>query len=455
MHMSILLLLLAMTLAVFCLGLRGTVYEFSLRRRNLGGALIGIELFIFVIPGVFFFETLGIGAFHTFYMTEASIRFTSIVVLWSLLVLLVFLTAFSRLLFSRYLTTNRNCDCPANHKGSLRALLDVALLLLICTTAAFQAMGLHNAFVESIVFGKDLLSVRLANRYGASVPTVAMSYFTFLTALSSIALGLLYADLSRIGRWARLIIILYAVSMSGQKAPIVYMVILVVLAALSGSQRISFARAAGLAVAGLVVLTAVLFVVAIIQFPGLDIYGFGSFLMERLAVGQIHGAYEQFALKLHDPDYIWHAVPFANILLDYKIFNKDLMMHTWGLGSAAEDIGVMNSLFIGEAYAIGGFPLVLLSPVIVAFNYCVLSLSLLAVLRATGGLGNHQARKVVTLLVPGIAFFTGDIAGLLMFKLNVMAVCFLLTVVALTSVLRAATAHAVRREKIVPGPIST
>jgi hypothetical protein len=227
--------------------------------------------------------------------------------------------------------------------------------------------------------------------------------------------------------------------MSGQKAPIVYALLLLVVGVLSNSSALSLGRVIKFGVGGFVILMGVLYAIATVQFPELDVVGFGAFLLNRLAVGQVHGVYEQFALLLQDSRYIWHAVPFANILLDYPVFNKDLMMHTYGMGRAAEDIGVMNSLFLGEAYAIGGYPLVFASPIIVALNYCILSVTLIVVLEGTRTLSPLDARRTVALLVPGIAFFTGDIAGLLMFKLNIMAIVFLLTIVAVSSLLRLAS----------------
>jgi hypothetical protein len=431
MHLFLLLLLLVACVLAFTLGLRGTVYEVSLARRNFGGVLISVELFIFVILGVFTFELFDLRSFLTVHVTESSVPHTSIVVLWSIFVLLVFLTLFSRVLFPKYLCVPMTRTTVAAGPGSERALLDSALLILIVLTLMVHLLGVRHAFIQSMFFGESLLAIRLTNRYDSGVPTVLMSYYSFLWALSSILLGYVFSRLSVGGRVLRLLILLYAVSIWGQKAPIVIALFLISLAALSQARRVSLFGLFYKGATAFVLVFGLLFWLFTVQYPHLDPMLFVEFVVNRLAVGQIQGVYEQFALQLQNPQYLWHSVPFASFFLQYEIYNKDLMMHTLGLNVRFTDIGVMNSLFIGEALAIGGYPLVFLSPVIVAFNYCLLSVSLILCLSVVPGVGLESGKRIVQLLVPSIAFFTADIAGLLMFKLNIMTLVFIAPVIGL------------------------
>jgi hypothetical protein len=436
MHLSLLLLLLVACVLAFALGLRGTVYEVSIARRNFGGVLISVELFIFVVLGVFTFELFDLRNFLTVHVTESSVPQTSIVVLWSIFVLLVFLSLFSRVLFPKYLCVPMTRTAVAPGSDAERALLDSALVILIVLTLIVHLLGVRHAFIQSMLFGESLLTIRLTNRYDSGVPTVLMSYYSFLWALSSILLGYVFSRLSAGGRLVRLLMLLYAVSIWGQKAPIVIALFLISLAALSQARRVSFTGLFYKGATAFVLVLALLFWLFTIQYPHLDPMLFIEFVVNRLAVGQAQGVYEQFALRLQNPQYLWHSVPFASFFLQYDIYNKDLMMHTLGLNVRFTDIGVMNSLFIGEALAIGGYPLVFFSPVMVAFNYCILSVSLILCLSIVPGVGLESGKRIVQLLVPSIAFFTADIAGLLMFKLNIMTLFFIGPVIGLVLIRR-------------------
>jgi hypothetical protein len=431
MHMSSLIVLFLACLIAFVIGLRGTIYEAAVTRRNFGGFLIGIELFLFVILGVFVIEIFDLSSFILVHVTEPSVRQTSPIILWSVFLLLVSLSAFSRILFPRYLMAGPAPIHRQRSPGAGGVALDATLLILVLVTIAVQVVGVRHAFIESVFFGESLLSVRLANRYQSGVPTLVMSYCFFLWALASILYGLHYRRMSSVGRLMRLLFLSYTVTLWGGKAPILISLILILLGSMSQAQKISVRSVVMLAIA-LAMLPVLLFFIVAIQYPEMDVMGFSQFIIHRLAVGQIQGVYEQFALHLSNSGYIWHSIPFANYFVQHDVFNKDLMMHTLGIGRDPGDFGVMNSLFIGEALAIGGYPLVVLSPVFVAFNYCVLSVSLILMLNILPGLDLAHCKRIVQLLVPSIALFTGDIAGLLFFKLNVMAIGFLAPVIGLS-----------------------
>ena len=65
-------------------------------------------------------------------------------------------------------------------------------------------------------------------------------------------------------------------------------------------------------------------------------------------------------------DFYWHMFPGARLFVDYVDYQKVLMMVTEGYGYS--EMGVKNSYFIAEAYAMGGFCVNVLSPIIVAFS---------------------------------------------------------------------------------------
>lgn len=72
------------------------------------------------------------------------------------------------------------------------------------------------------------------------------------------------------------------------------------------------------------------------------------------------------------------------------------MMVTKGRGYS--EMGVKNSYFIAEAYAIGGFPLIFLSPIIVAFSTALGLTILIDLLKGVVGKGLSQPIAVLLYL---------------------------------------------------------
>lgn len=81
------------------------------------------------------------------------------------------------------------------------------------------------------------------------------------------------------------------------------------------------------------------------------------------------GTYETFSIQLHSTSFGWHAIPFANLFVDYPVFSKELMLLSEG--GAYDSTGVKNSLFIAEAFGMGGWELALTSPLIFSFGYLI------------------------------------------------------------------------------------
>ncbi|MNV56626.1 hypothetical protein D3C71_1489200 [compost metagenome] len=100
----------------------------------------------------------------------------------------------------------------------------------------------------------------------------------------------------------------------------------------------------------------------------------------------------------------------------------------WGANAAADETGVVNSFFVGEAFAIGGSVLALLSPAVVALNYCLAIVLLAGFFRRFFGCSPGATKIILQLLIPSTFILTGDIAGLLLGKLLVMTLLFLLAI---------------------------
>jgi hypothetical protein len=94
----------------------------------------------------------------------------------------------------------------------------------------------------------------------------------------------------------------------------------------------------------------------------------------RTFLGQISGFFQTVSNFTPNPKYMLSWIPFSGAFSHHlPVFARDLMLMTEG---DTETSGTLNTLFLGEAYGAGGWPMLLASPFIVAISV-VLSLHLL------------------------------------------------------------------------------
>lgn len=426
-HSLVIVILTAVFIIIFFLGTKNTIFGISWKNKTFLSIFIAKEMFLYVLLGVLLLEFSPIEQFPLFYVTIETLKVTSLYVLYAIIMLFLFFSLFSRVFFRKYLMVDSLSDLcypeiVAREKILLSSLIGSLLLLII----VLHIMGVRHAFIGSIFGDQNLLEIRMANRYGTGVPTVFMSYLTFLILMSAVFLGVVSKFISRWKKYCYLSIIMYASLLMGAKGPLLGCLLAFYLASLSQVRGIHLRKFLPRLLISFLLCLLLVFSLVKIQYP--EMSSFSGYLVKRIGVGQIQGVYEQFALNLSDPSYIWHTVPFANYLVEEKVYNKDLMMNTYGSGLESGKIGVMNSLFIGEALAIGGLPLVILSPFIVGFNYIVIIVTLGSFFKHVYGIPYTRSRFVIQIFVPSYVAFTGDIAGLLFFKLNIMIVMFLVPV---------------------------
>ncbi|ENM3832195.1 hypothetical protein LH205_002555 [Vibrio cholerae] len=404
---------------------KGTIFSFSFENKTFGGFLLAREIFLFIILGSVLFNLMGPDATNIyFFITNESIKATEIFIFYSLFVFVFVVGFISKTFLKNFFMINKLHGGEGDSKGS-QVLLDSVLFTLLFLFCVFYLFGMRHAFISSIVFGGELMEYRLHNSNGTGMPTVLMSFYDFLVKLFAISIGVSSIYFRKFTIFIYLAFLIVFSSFMGGKAPVVSTLILVSFGYLSVS-KLSMFRAFIYFVFSSFILSVALYFVVKMQMPHLDLFGFIRFLFLRLGTGQIQGVYEQFALVIQDINYIWHSVPFANFIMDYPIFNKDLMMATYGASLKDEAAtGVMNSYFIGEALAIGGIGLVIFSPFIVGFNYLLVYVMCFIIFDKFFYIQRARARLYVQLLVPSYVVMTGDIAGYLFFKHMVMIFFFM------------------------------
>lgn len=408
---------------------KGTFLEVSWHKKSFAGIIFGKEIFLLVVPGILLYSFGVYKNFVYFYVTDESVHEATIFAVYALFLFSITFSLICKVFYRhKFLLTSVELVLTENDIVLIYRLYKITIFLILVVLLLFFSAGMKHALLSNFILGSDLMQIRLQNRYATQIPTVMMSFFRFLFIFNGILFGLNYSRISRITKIFGYCLIIFAVTFFGDKSPILSVLVLSILANLSISRKISLRKIIKYSLSLGLASIAVLYAISYIQFGGISFFDFAEFLVFRAGLGQIGGLYEEFAIQLHNPDYIWHSVPFANLIIDYPIYNKDLMMRLWGANAAADETGVVNSFFVGEAFAIGGYVLALLSPSIVALNYCfaivLLTRFFQRFLRSSLG----AARIILQLLIPSTFIMTGDIAGILFGKLLVMTTLFLIII---------------------------
>lgn len=403
---------------------KGTLFGLSFNNNTFGGFLLAREVFVFIVLGVILFNIFGTEATNRyFFINDESIRFTEFYIFYALFVFTFVVGLLSKTVFKNYFVISK----IGKHENSIigsQKLLESVLFLLIFIFCLFYLFGMKHAFLSSYFTGGSLISYRLHNSYGTSVPSVIMSLYSFLIVMYAVCIGISSGYLTKNKIFIHIVFLLLFASFLGGKAPVVRSLILFFLAYVS-VREFSFKKKIQFSIFSFICFFFILFFVVKAQFGELSIYRFFNFIYLRLGTGQVQGAYEQFALQLRNFEYIWHSLPFSELLTNVPRFNKDLMMSTYGENlSSRSDTGVMNSFFIGEAFAIGGIALVLISPVIVAVNYILIYFFSYKIFIKYFNIRICQSRLYIQLIIPSYIVLTGDFTGFLFGKLLFMVFVF-------------------------------
>lgn len=412
-------------LLLFFRGLRGSIFEVSLARRNVGGIFMFRELFLMITLGVLIFETIGYENFVTFYITSESLEQTSVVILTCLGILIITLAFISKNVFPTQLMWSHNTPQKASTSQSSIALVYASSALLLMLVIIAHAAGMKHAFLQSILGGTDLMKLRLANVTDMDAPQHIIAYIRYLFQLIALLLGLYTARIPKPMRMLIMVLVLYAASLPGDKAPIIQVLFLYFIGRFKSSHLSPLASLRRVLALSTISIGAI-YLVTLVQYPEMGLSEFMDFIFERLGIGQIQGVYEQFAVRLRNSDYIFSEIPLSGIFGETIAFSKDLMAATYGYYMDRSDFGVMNSFFIGEAYAIGGWLLVWLSPIIVGVNFCSIVYMVVRILNLYFKLPLEEAKYIAALFVSGSVTFTGDLGGLLFGKrIIVIGILFL------------------------------
>jgi len=221
-------------------------------------------------------------------------------------------------------------------------------------------------------------------------------------------------------RYFSIIMVLFIASWGGSKGPILKSFIVYAISyATFNNVKINIGALFKFSIFTLGLLF-IVYKVVLLQYPHLkDLSAFLDYLSQRVFVAQMIGTYEEFNIKLSSFSYIWHGVPFASSFVDYPVFQKDLMM-------ISEDridpnsIGIKNTFFIAEAYAMGGWFLLLLSPIWEAINLSFTYIWMVFIINNLALKNLEYTKMIVAIALFSYISITGGFSDLMFFKIIVL-----------------------------------
>jgi len=247
------------------------------------------------------------------------------------------------------------------------AISALALSILLLSVSVLL-LNYKHALIHSIITGENILVTRLANVYTSSLPTQISQTINVCSWITSIQTGIYLYQRKKLKSFAFGVASITLASAGGGKAPIVMSIIISALSyTMLARPRLNIRNTLISAPPYIIAITLLTYWVVSLQVPDLTPDKFIIYLINRIGVGQMSGTYETFSIPPLEGDFFWHMIPFASQFIEYKIYDKELMLFVEG--AEYTRTGVKNSLFISEAYGIGGWPLALISPAIVGISY--------------------------------------------------------------------------------------
>jgi hypothetical protein len=391
-------------LAIAYLVLRGTLLDITLMRENPWPILWYLQILWVLVP----LMTVGYIGVENLPVLRLARPGTEIhVTVVALAALFVYVASLAVMLRVFGLRRSRRVAYSVESTcRRARALSCFLAVLAIMMLGIYWVLGFRHAFLYSWIRGESLLNVRLANMYYSRVPSQLISLMHVIGYTQAILAGYL-ARTNRMTAVKYFLAALVTLTAPGDKGLPVYGVILWVLSSGKVLPRIVWSWRL-LRVFGLAMLCGVIIVYLLVrmQMPNMSPQLFGSYLLARFGVGQMAGVYETAGLidvGYRMPDgFVLHMVPFASLFWDYTDYQKYLMMLSEGYGPT--QMGVKNTFFLAEAYAMGGTFLAVASPIIVAFS------TSLGLLMLSAFVGRLFGKDLAWIAFP-IYFITHDLTG--------------------------------------------
>lgn len=398
--------------------LKNTIFGISLRTGTYLGFFIFYDLMMFVVPSSILLNLFSIKDFWVaFKVQQESVFWITFLILISMLMFFITLKAIS-LISKKYLFLGlyeKNINSK-NIKYFVRICIIICLLAILFTWIFF---GVGHSFSSSIINDISVSILRSEIKENSSVKALKHLFILIVPFLTAIIASNVYKN----NFWERIIMffsILFIASWGGSKGPLLSVFIIFIISySTFNNLKISLKLFFKFLI-GICIFIYIVYQVVLLQYSHLtDISLFFDYFSQRVFVAQMIGTYEQFNLWIKDFSYVWHGVPFSSTFVDYPIFQKDLMM-------ISEDridpnsIGIKNTFFIAEAYAMGGWFLVFLSPIWVAINLTLSYIFIVFLMNKFVFNNIEYTKRIVALGLFSYISITGGFSDLMLFKITIL-----------------------------------
>lgn len=261
------------------------------------------------------------------------------------------------------------------HEGAILWYAKGFILIGTSIFIVFTILGFRHAFIESWLTSRRLLEVRLMNNYHTGVPSQIIPILFWIGYILSMLGGFTFRLKRKSQGFFILLYSLFLTSALGNKAPIVITILLWIIAARMEIPKSWYSlRTVAFGGFSLIFVGGLIYALFLRQYPNAGFSEFILYVLSRLGIGQMNGTYITFGWAKTDElpvgNYYWGLIPGASFLnKEYINYQKVIMMISEGYSYT--EMGVVNSYFIAEAFAIGGYPLLWLSPIIVAVTSAI------------------------------------------------------------------------------------
>lgn len=301
-------------------------------------------------------------------LSDGDIFWISLVVVYAVLVfsiVLAFCSRIFRIPFDLSIKRRALCDVRVKKIADAALISGVSVFLF-----SYAFLSYKHALLSSILSGGNLVSIRLANAYASGLPSQLANIMAVAAMIAAIFSSVYLQRKEYLRYFAYLLGAIFLATSPGDKAPGLMCIVISVLSYLSIKSTLpSFKSVFFSLFVYFPLMYGLTFFLASLQINELSLADFNIYLLNRLGVGQMSGVFETFSISRVEGDFFWHMIPFASFFADYVPYDKTLMMVVEGYDFDA--MGVKNSLFVSEAYGIGGWTLVFLSPIIVGVSYAL------------------------------------------------------------------------------------
>lgn len=405
-------------LSFYYLLLKNTVFGLSPRTGNYVGFFMFYNLIMFIIPSSIFLNLFPITGFWVaFKVEQESVFWITYLILISMFLFFLALKIISitskNYLYLRKIDTNVN---KYNIKFFMWFTTSICLLTIIFV---WIFMGVGHSFSLAITNDLSLSTIRSELKANSSIKGLRHLFILIVPFLSAILASNVYKN-NNIERTILFIIILTISTWGGSKGPVLTMFIVYFISySTFNNLKINLKLFFQLLMFILLLLFLVYNIVLLQYSHMTDISVFLDYFYQRVFIAQMIGVYEEFNLWIHNIEYIWHGVPFASSFVDYSIFHKDLMMISEDRTDPST-IGIKNTLFIAEAYAMGGWLLVLVSPIWIALNMTLTYIFIVYIMNKLVFNSLEYTKRIVAIALFSYISITGGFSDLMFFKITIM-----------------------------------